>query len=59
MAELKVYTIEEVVQLLHVTRRTIYTYIKEGKLKAVKIGKYWRVTQKNLEEFLSTGTKDK
>lgn len=59
MAELKVYTIEEVVQLLHVTRRTVYTYIKEGKLKAVKIGKYWRVTQKNLEEFLSTGTGSK
>lgn len=59
MAELKVYTIDEVVQLLHVTRRTIYTYIKEGKLKAVKIGKYWRVTQKNLEEFLSTGTGSK
>lgn len=58
MAELKVYTIDEVVDLLHVTRRSIYSYIKDGKLKAVKIGKYWRVTQENLEEFLSTGTKD-
>jgi excisionase family DNA binding protein len=57
MAELKVYTIEEVVNLLHVTRRTVYSYIKEGKLKAVKIGKYWRVTEKNLEDFLSKGTK--
>ncbi len=57
MAELKVYTIDEVVDLLHVTRRSIYSYIKEGKLKAVKIGKYWRVTQENLEEFLSRGTK--
>lgn len=56
MAELKVYTIEEVVELLHVTRRTVYSYIKEGKLKAVKIGKYWRVTEKNLEDFLSKGT---
>lgn len=56
MAELKVYTIEEVVNLLHVTRRTVYSYIKEGKLKAVKIGKYWRVTEKNLEDFLSKGT---
>ena len=55
--EIKVYTIEEVVDLLHVTRRSVYTYIKEGKLKAVKIGKYWRVTQENLEDFLSKGTK--
>ena len=37
--------------------RSFYTYIKEGKLKAVKIGKYWRVTQENLEDFLSKGTK--
>lgn len=58
MKELKVYTIDEVVELLHVTRRTVYSYIKDGKLKAVKIGKYWRVTQENLEEFLSTGTKE-
>ena len=56
MADMKVYTIEELVTLLHVTRRTIYTYIKEGKLKAVKMGKYWRVTQKQLEDFLSTGS---
>ncbi len=53
MGDLKVYTIEEVVAILRVTRRTVYTYIKEGKLKAVKIGKYWRVTEKALEEFLT------
>ena len=52
MAEMKVYTIEELVDLLHVTRRTIYNYIKAGKLKAVKMGKYWRVTGKALEAFL-------
>lgn len=56
MGELKVYTIEELVNTLHVSRRSIYSYIKDGKLKAVKIGKYWRVTEKNLEDFLATGT---
>ena len=53
MTELKVYTIDEVAELLHVTRRTVYNYIKEGKLKATKIGKYWRVTSKALEELLT------
>lgn len=57
MADIRVYTLDEVETILHVTRRSIYNYIKEGKLKAVKIGKFWRVTQENLEEFLSTGTK--
>ena len=54
-SEIKVYTLEEIAELLHITRRTLYSYVKEGKLKAVKVGKYWRVTEKNLEEFLSTG----
>lgn len=54
--ELKVYTLEEIAELLHITRRTLYSYVKEGKLKGVKVGKYWRVTEKNLEELLSTGT---
>lgn len=56
--DIKVYTLEEIAELLHITRRTLYTYVKEGKLKAVKVGKYWRVTEKNLEEFLNKGTED-
>lgn len=57
MTDMKVYTIEELETLLHVTRRTLYSYIKDGKLSAVKMGKYWRVTQKQLDDFLTTGTK--
>ncbi|MGF2526143.1 helix-turn-helix domain-containing protein, partial [Ralstonia pseudosolanacearum] len=57
MADLRVYSIEEVTSILQVTRRSVYSYIRDGKLKAVKIGKYWRVTQQNLEDFLSKGTK--
>lgn len=56
--DIKVYTLEEIAELLHITRRTLYTYVKEGKLKAVKVGKYWRVTEKNLEAFLAKGTAD-
>ena len=56
MADLKVYTLDEVRELLHVTRRTVYNYIREGKLKAVKIGREWRVTQKALDSFLEHGT---
>ena len=56
MAEtMKVYTLEELVDLLKVTRRTLYNYIKSGRLKAVKMGKYWRVTQKQLDAFFSEG----
>lgn len=59
MSELKVYTIDEIAELLHITRRTLYTYLKTGKLKAIKVGKYWRVTEENLKDFLSKGTVEK
>lgn len=52
MAELKVYTIKETAELLKVTERTIYNYVAAGKLKATKMGKYWRVTEDNIRMFL-------
>lgn len=52
----RIYTLDEIAEMLHITRRTLYTYIKEGKLQAVKIGKYWRVSETNLQSFLEKGT---
>ena len=52
MTEIKVYTVDEVAELLQVTRTTVYAYIKSGKLKAKKIGKYYRITEENLRAFL-------
>lgn len=54
--DLEVYTLKEIEELLHVTRRTLYNWIKDGKLKAFRIGKEWRVTKDALEEFTRTGT---
>lgn len=56
MADIKVYTLDEVAEILKVTKRTLYNYVKEGKLQAFKMGKYWRVTDENLQAFLSTGS---
>ena len=38
-----------------VTQRTLYKYIKAGKLKAFKAGKEWRVTAEALKEFTGGG----
>ena len=54
---METYTLEEVSNILKITRRTIYNYIKNGDLKAVKIGKYWRVSEANLQDFIENGTK--
>lgn len=56
MNDIKLFTIEEVSEILKVTPRTIYNFIKFGHLKAVKIGKFWRVSEKALQEFINQGT---
>ena len=56
--DLKLYTIDEITQILKVTQRTVYNYIKNGDLKAIKVGKYWRVKHGDLESFLTDDTQD-
>ena len=58
MAEIKVYTVEEVASVLKLTTHTVYSYIKSGQLKASKIGKYWRVSEAALKAFIDRGTEE-
>jgi acetyl-CoA synthetase len=44
----------EVARILRVTTRTIERYCKQGKLRAVKVGRLWRIPKSSLEEFLKT-----
>ena len=57
MTEIKVYSVEEVANILKLTTRTVYSYIKSGQLKASKIGKYWRITPASLQAFIERGTR--
>jgi len=45
------YTIEEIAKLLRVSKKTIYRYIKNLKLKAIKVGKYL-IKKSDLVEFI-------
>lgn len=55
-ASIKVYTLHEVESILKVSQRTVYNYIKGGQIKAVKVGREWRITEEALRDFLETGT---
>lgn len=50
---IEIYTPEEVAEILHVTRRTVYGWIKSGKLKASKVGRGWRVKREELDSFIN------
>lgn len=49
------YTPEEVAQILKVRKHTVWNWLREGSLKGTKInGKIWRITQKDLENFINS-----
>ena len=49
---MQVYNLKEVVKLLGLNIQTIRQYIKDGKLKASKIGTHYMVTDEAIKEFL-------
>lgn len=48
----KIYTLKEVAHLLQVNVITVRRWIQDEKLKAVKLGKEYRVKETDLKEFL-------
>jgi len=49
----KLYEVEDLVGMLKVSRITVQGYLRSGRIKGIKIGKRWHVTEKNLKDFLS------
>lgn len=46
-------TVKEVADLLKVSEAKVRSWIKEGELRAIEIGKGWRIADSDLEIFLS------
>ena len=54
------YTVEQVTELLKVHWQTVLNYIKRGKLKAIKLGKGYRISKEAFNEFIKENqTKNK
>lgn len=48
-----VYTPEELAEVLKVTTRTVYTMLRTGRLPASRVGDLWRISEENVQEFLT------
>ena len=53
---LKMYTIPEIVPILGISEKALLAMIREGQIKARKLGHRWKVSRANLIEFLNTPT---
>lgn len=47
-----VYTLTEAQKILRCSRNSVYNYIRQGKLKAVKAGGQWIISKENLLRFI-------
>ena len=47
----QLFTPEQVAERLQVTRRTVYQWINDGKLPALKVGRGWRIRESDLDIF--------
>jgi excisionase family DNA binding protein len=45
-------TVQEVAGVLKITAFTVRKYLKSGALRGVKVGKYWRVRECDLEAYV-------
>lgn len=50
-----VLSVEEVADLLRVTRPNVYTWLKEGVIPGYKLGPTWRVVSKELRATMAKG----
>lgn len=50
---IKLFSLVELEGVLGVTHRTLLTYVNTGKLKAVKVGGKWKVSEANLNRFVN------
>jgi len=48
----KLYTVKELTQVLPLSYFSILEYLKKGRIKGIKIGRKYFVTEENLEKFI-------
>ena len=55
MEDIRLYDLKEASKIVKVTRQTLYNHIKAGKLKAVKKGQAYKITEANLKQYIEQG----
>lgn len=57
IGNIKLYSVKDLCKSLGINARTVREWFKSGKLKGVKIGTEWHITEENLAKFLNAEEK--
>ena len=55
MREKSMWNLEEVAEYLGVTNQTVYNMIRDGRIKAYKVGREWRFHPSDIESHIMLG----
>lgn len=53
-AGLQAFTVEQVAEMLNIGRDKVYSLLRTGQLRSIKIGKLRRITDQHLAEFIAS-----
>jgi excisionase family DNA binding protein len=53
IGHIKIYSVKDLHESLGVNERTIRDWFNKGRLRGVKIGTQWHITEENLRRFLN------
>jgi excisionase family DNA binding protein len=59
IAGIRIYTFDEVLELIGVSRPVLRKYIGDGRIQARRIGKSWVITEIALQEWLTGKTMER
>ena len=51
---MKIYTVEEVADLLKIKPTTVRAMLRDNELNGFKAGKAWRVTEEDLKKYIQS-----
>lgn len=49
------YTVTEVAGMLRISKATVFRALQVGKIKGIKIGNIWRVSEEELQRIMKEG----
>ena len=52
LADIELYDIDDLCKFLNISRFTANKLCREGQIKAIKVGRDWKVTKESLEKYL-------
>ncbi len=52
------YTVEEAAEILKVSVRTMGNWLRNGKVRGIKLGRSWRIPESALEEAAEKGIRE-